>query len=147
MRQGPEHPTQNHLRRDPNGDLTGHQGLGLLYGLALHGRPFLPLKASLRRLFAAGLCNKNLSVMQAPIFFNAHGSNALNIVPHPTVIAASTIAETSTIGDKSSENTTVLEEIELGLLTVFEDTSALEHKKSLAVFSAIAVVCIIVYLK
>ena len=35
---------------------------------------------------------------------------------------------------------TVLEEIELGLFTGFEDTTALEDKKSVAVFSAIAVV-------
>ena len=39
-----------------------------------------------------------------------------------------------------SEKTTVLEEIELGLFTGFEDTTALEDKKSLTVFSAIAVV-------
>ena len=36
---------------------------------------------------------------------------------------------------------TVLEEIELGLFTGFEDPTALEDKKSLTVFSAIAVVC------
>ena len=45
-----------------------------------------------------------------------------------------TIAETTTIEDKLSEQTTVLEEIELGLFTGFEDTTALEDKKSLTVF-------------
>ena len=58
-----------------------------------------------------------------------------------TTIAETAIAETTTIEDKLSGKTTVLEEIELGLFTGFEDTTALEDKKSLAVFSAIAVVC------
>ena len=49
----------------------------------------------------------------------------------------------TTIEDKLSEKTTILEEIELGLFTGFEDTTALEDKKSLTVFSAIAVVCCI----
>ena len=43
------------------------------------------------------------------------------------------ITET-TIEDKLSEKTTVLEEIELGLFTGFEDTTALKDKKSLTVF-------------
>ena len=46
----------------------------------------------------------------------------------------------TTIEDKLSKKTTVLEEIELVLFTCFEDTTALEDKKSLTVFSAIAVV-------
>ena len=46
----------------------------------------------------------------------------------------------TTIEDRLSEKTTVLEEIELDLFTGFEDTTALEDKKSLTVFSAIAVV-------
>ena len=62
-------------------------------------------------------------------------------IQQTTAIAATTIAETTTIEDKLSEKTTVLEEIELGLFTGFEDTTALEDKKSLTVFSAIAVVC------
>ena len=49
-------------------------------------------------------------------------------------IAETTIAETTTIEDKLSEKTTVLEEIELDLFTGFEDTTALEDKKSLTVF-------------
>ena len=48
--------------------------------------------------------------------------------------------------DKLSEKTTVLEEIELGLFTGFEDTTTLEDKKSLTVFSAIAVVGCTTYL-
>ena len=64
-----------------------------------------------------------------------------SVVQRTTAIAATTIAETTTIEDKLSEKTTVLEEIELGLFTGFEDTTALEDKKSLTVFSAIAVVC------
>ena len=36
--------------------------------------------------------------------------------------------------DKLSEKTTVLEAIELGLFTGFEDTTALKDKKSLTVF-------------
>ena len=55
-----------------------------------------------------------------------------------------TIAETTTIEDKLFEKNTVLEEIELGLFTGFEDTTTLEDKKSMTVFSAIAVVrCIV----
>ena len=51
----------------------------------------------------------------------------------------------TTLKDKLSEKTTILEEIELGLFTGFEDTTALEDKKSLTVFSAIAVVgCILI---
>ena len=42
--------------------------------------------------------------------------------------------------DKLSEKTTVLEEIELGLFTGFEDTTALEDKKGQTVFSAKAFV-------
>ena len=54
---------------------------------------------------------------------------------HPTrPIAETTKAETTTIGDKLSEKTTVLEEIELGLFNGFEDTTTLEDKKSLTVF-------------
>ena len=50
----------------------------------------------------------------------------------------------TTIEDKLSVKTTVLEAIELDLFTGFEDTTTLEDKKSLTVFSAIAVVgCII----
>ena len=44
------------------------------------------------------------------------------------------------IAGKFFEKKTVLEEIELGLFTGFEDMTALEDKKSLTVFSAIAVV-------
>ena len=44
-------------------------------------------------------------------------------IKHPT-----TIAETTTIEGKLSEKTTVLEEIELGLFTGFEDATALEDK-------------------
>ena len=40
-----------------------------------------------------------------------------------------TIAETTTIEDKLSEQTTALEEIELSLFTSLEDTTALEEKK------------------
>ena len=54
-----------------------------------------------------------------------------------------TIAETTTIEDKLSEQTTALEEIELSLFTGFQDRTALEDKQSLTVFSAIAVVCCI----
>ena len=61
-------------------------------------------------------------------------------VQQTTAIAETTIAETTTIEDKLSEKTTILEEIELGLFTDFEDTTALEDKKSLTVFSAIEVV-------
>ena len=61
-------------------------------------------------------------------------------IQHPTAVAATTKAETTTIEDKLSGKTTVLEEIELGLFTGFEDTTAFEDKKSLTVFSAIAVV-------
>ena len=68
-------------------------------------------------------------------------------IQHPTAIAETTIAELTTIEDKLSEKTTVLEEIELGLFTGFEDTTALEDKKSLTVFSAIAVVCCICQLE
>ena len=63
------------------------------------------------------------------------------IIQHPTAIAETTIAETTTIEDKLSEKTTVLEEIKLDLFTGFEDTTALEDKKCLTVFSATAVVC------
>ena len=65
------------------------------------------------------------------------------IIQHPTAVAATTKAETTTIEDKLSGKTTVLEEIELGLFTGFEDTTALEDKKSLTVFSAKALVCCI----
>ena len=67
-------------------------------------------------------------------------SITLNVIQQTTAIAETTIAETTTIEDKLSEKTTVLEEIELGLFTGFEDTTALEDKKSLTVFSAIVVV-------
>ena len=40
-----------------------------------------------------------------------------------------TIAETTTIEDKLSEQTTALEEIELSLFTGFEDTTALGTKR------------------
>ena len=66
-------------------------------------------------------------------------------IQHPTAIAETTIAETTTIEDKLSEKTTVLEEIQLDLLTGFEDTTALEDKKNLTVFSALAVVGYISY--
>ena len=49
-------------------------------------------------------------------------------------------AEIGPTEDKLSKKTTVLEEIELDLFIGFEDTTALEDKKSLTVFSAIAVV-------
>ena len=42
--------------------------------------------------------------------------------------------ETTTIEEKLSEKTTDLDEIELGLFTDFEDTTALEDKQSLTVF-------------
>ena len=61
-------------------------------------------------------------------------------IQQTTAIAETTVAEKTTIKDKLSEKTTVLEEIELGLFTGFEDTPALEDKKSLTVFSAIAIV-------
>ena len=54
-------------------------------------------------------------------------------------LAATTIAETTTIKDKLSEKTIVVEEIKLGLFNGFEDATALEDKKSLTVFSAIGV--------
>ena len=63
------------------------------------------------------------------------------IIWHMQQTTANSGAETTTIEDKLSEKTTVLEEIELDLFTGFEDTTALEDKKSLTVFSAIAVVC------
>ena len=63
-----------------------------------------------------------------------------SIVQQTTAIAETTIAETTTIEHKISEKPTILEEIELGLFTGFEDTTTLEDKKSLTVFSAIAVV-------
>ena len=44
-------------------------------------------------------------------------------------IAKTTIAQTTTIEDKLSEKTTVLEEIELGLFIGFEDATALEDNK------------------
>ena len=56
------------------------------------------------------------------------------IVQHPTAIAETTIAETTAIEDILSHKTTVLEEIELSLFTGFEETTALEDKKSLTVF-------------
>ena len=62
-------------------------------------------------------------------------------IQQTTAIAETTIAETTTIDDKLFEKTTVLEKIELGLFTGFEDATALEDKKSLTVFSAIVVVC------
>ena len=52
-------------------------------------------------------------------------------VQQSTAVAETTIAETTTIEDKLSDKTTVLEEIELSLFTGFEDTTALEDKKSL----------------
>ena len=58
----------------------------------------------------------------------------IHIVQQTTAIAETTKAETTTIEDKLSEKLTVLEEIELGLFTGFEDTTALEDKKSLTVF-------------
>ena len=54
-----------------------------------------------------------------------------------------TIAGTTIGGQIIQKKTTILEEIELCLFTGFEDTTALEDKKSLTVFSAIAVVCCI----
>ena len=42
--------------------------------------------------------------------------------------------ETTTIEEKLSEKTTVVEEIELGLFTGFEDTTALKDKKRLTIF-------------
>ena len=62
------------------------------------------------------------------------------LVQQTIAIAATTIAET-TIEDKLPEKMTFLEEIELSLITGFEETTALEDKKSLTVVSAIAVVC------
>ena len=70
-------------------------------------------------------------------------------IQHPTAIEETTIAETiqiiRTIHPETNypKKTTVLEEIELDLFTGFEDTTALEDKKSRTVFSAIAVVCCI----
>ena len=61
-------------------------------------------------------------------------------VQKTTARAETTISETTTIEEKLSEKTTVLEEIELDLFTGFQYTTALEDKKSLTVFSAIAVV-------
>ena len=61
-------------------------------------------------------------------------------IQHPTAIAETTIAETTTIKDKLFKETTVLEEIELDLFTGFEDMTALEDKKCMTVFSATAVV-------
>ena len=46
-------------------------------------------------------------------------------------------------GGQIIRKTTVVEEIELGLLTGLEETIAVEDKKSLTGFSAIAVVCCI----
>ena len=42
-----------------------------------------------------------------------------------TTIAETTIAETTSLQDKLSEKTTILEEIELGIFTGFEDATAL----------------------
>ena len=57
-----------------------------------------------------------------------------NLLLQTIAIAETTIAETTTIEDKLSEKTTVLEEIELDLFTGFEDMTALEDKESLTVF-------------
>ena len=62
-------------------------------------------------------------------------------VQKTTARAETTISETTTIEEKLSEKTTDLDEIELGLFTDFEDTTALEDKQSLNVFPTIAVVC------
>ena len=62
-------------------------------------------------------------------------------IQHTNAIAETTKAETTTIEEKLSEKTTDLDEIELGLFTDFEDTTALEDKQSLTVFPPIAVVC------
>ena len=48
------------------------------------------------------------------------------LIQQTTTIAETAIAETTTIEDKLSEKTTVLEEIELGLFTGFEDATALQ---------------------
>ena len=52
------------------------------------------------------------------------------LVQQTTAIAATNIAETTTTEDKLSEKPTFLEEIELRLFNGFEDTTALEDKKS-----------------
>ena len=46
----------------------------------------------------------------------------------------SAIAETTTIEDRLSDKETVLEEMDLGLLTGFEEETTWEDKKSLTVF-------------
>ena len=64
----------------------------------------------------------------------ASNNKLLFTIQHLTAIAETTIAETTTVEDKLSEKTSLLKEIELGLFTGFEDTTALEDKKSLTVF-------------
>ena len=83
--------------------------------------------------------------MDALLVFSRHPFSNLNFiaVQQTTAIAETTITEPTTIEDKLSEKTTVLEEIELGLFTGFEDTTTLEDKKSRTVFFAVAVVCCI----
>ena len=68
-------------------------------------------------------------------------NSKINKIQQTTAIPEATIAETTTIEDTLSEKTTVLEEIEQGLFTDFDDTTALGDQKRLTVFSAIAVVC------
>ena len=79
------------------------------------------------------------------LFLTTVGHSRLDRVQHPTAIAETTITELTTIEDKLSEKTTVLEEIQLDLFNGFEDTTALEDKKNLTVFSALAVVGCISY--
>ena len=57
-----------------------------------------------------------------------------------TGLADMGLAETTVLAEKISEKTTVLEENKLVLFTGFEDTTALEDKKGLTVFSAKPVV-------
>ena len=64
-------------------------------------------------------------------------------VQQTTATAETIIAETTTLEDKLYKKATVLEDIEQGLFTGFEDMTSLEDKKGLTVFSAIAVVCCI----
>ena len=56
-------------------------------------------------------------------------------------LADTVSAETTVLAKQISEKTTVLEENKLVLFAGFEDTTALEDKKGLTIFSAIAVVC------
>ena len=48
--------------------------------------------------------------------------------------ASDRLAETTTIEDRLSDKETVLEEMDLGLLTGFEEETTWEDKKSLTVF-------------